>query len=306
MHVAVLLWGFTGVLGRAISVDAPVLVWYRTLFTALMMAALLFYRKQWVPIVRKDGWTLAAVGALMGLHWVCFYGSIQFGNASVALVCLSISPVFTSLVEPLVNKGRYNLVEILLGVIALVGVYLISLAQILFIKGIIFGLVAAMLASVFTILNKRVAARYPARTMVFYEMTAGWVTVSIVIAVLMISGQQSYLLSPANLSGALVLLPQGYDWLWLFVLALCCTVWAQSLALNALKVLSSFTSNLTVNLEPVYGMILAFIFYQENKELKPGFYIGVALIMVSVGLQMLRLLKPTHSPGYVAEKGGVD
>ena len=306
MHLAVLLWGFTGVLGLAISVDAPVLVWYRTLLTALFMAIIVTWRRTWVPVPRRDMWQLIVVGALMGIHWVCFYGAIKFANASIALVCLSTASVFTSLLDPLINKSKYDYREMLLGLLALLGVYLIYRTQLVFGKGIAFGVVAAILSSVFTVLNKRVAARYPARVMVFYEMSAGWVVVSLIIGVLIATNSAQYLIGGANTSGHLSLLPVGLDWLWLVVLSLCCTVWAQSLALTALKSLSSFTTTLSVNLEPIYGIILAFIFYQENQELSLGFYLGVALIILSVGLQMLLLLKPGTIKGWIKARGGVD
>lgn len=306
LHAAVLLWGFTGVLGVAISLDAPVLVWYRTLMTALFMAAILFYRRQWVRIERQDMARLILVGVLMGLHWVAFYGAIKFANASIALVCLSTASVFTSLLDPLVNKGKHQLSEVLLGLLALAGVYLIYQFQEFYAKGIAFGVAAAILSSVFTVINKGVAHKYPARTMVFYEMTAGWVFVCAALALLIGTGRIGWLISPGSHAGGLTLLPQGYDWFWLVVLSLCCTVWAQSLALNALRELSAFTVTLSVNLEPVYGIILAFLIYHENKDLSWGFYAGVGLILLTVALQMMRLLRPRLSPGFLKEKGGIE
>ncbi len=294
IHLAVLLWGFTGVLGRAISLDAPVLVWYRMLLTAIFIAVIISYRKQWVPIARKDIMQLALIGCLMGLHWVAFYGAIKFANTSIALVCLSTASIFTSLLDPIVNKGRYDIKELLLGLLALIGVYFIYRFQKMFGIGIAFGVTAAILSSVFTVLNKRIASKYPTRPMVFYEMSAGWILLSLLMPL-------QLLYKPGS-----VLLPQGMDWLWLLILSLCCTVWAQSLALSALKHISSFTATLSVNLEPVYGILLAFLFFKENKELQGGFFIGMGLICLSVLLQMLRLLKPKGvSPGYIREKGAM-
>ena len=292
IHTAVLLWGFTGVLGRAISLSAPVLVWYRMLLTAVFMAVILTYRGQWVKIARKDMIQLTLVGCLMGLHWVAFYGAIKFANASIALICLSTASIFTSLLDPWVNKGRYDIKELLLGLLALLGVYMIYRYQQVFSLGILFGVIAAVLSSVFTVLNKRVAHKYPARTMVFYEMSTGWILIS-----LLIPFQLYYATDTA-------VLPTATDWIWLVILSLCCTVWAQSLALNALKHISSFTATLSVNLEPVYGIILAFIFFEENKELNSGFFIGMSLICLSVVLQTVRVLRPA-SPGYIKEKGGI-
>ena len=314
MHLAVLLWGFTGILGRAISLDAPVLVWYRMLFTALFMAGILMYRKQWVRIERRDLVQLTIVGGLMGLHWVAFYGAIKFANISIALVCLSPASIFTSLLDPLVNKGKYDIKEMFLGSFAIVGVYLIYRFQQFFGLGIAFGIAAAILSAVFTVLNKKIANKYPARTMVFYEMSTGWVFISLLMPFVLYYMPQTKML-PASPS---IIGPDWFhnDWLWLVILSLCCTVWAQSLALNALKKLTSFTVTLSVNLEPVYGILLAFLFYNENKEiifnkgtndLNWGFLGGMGLILLSVALQMLRLLQPRFArAGYVKEKGGVD
>lgn len=297
MHVAVLLWGFTGVLGRAISLDAPVLVWYRMLLTALFMAGILYYRRLWVPITRKDMRLLALIGVLMGLHWVAFYGSIKLANISIALVCLSTASIFTPLVDPIINKGKHDAKELLLGSLAIIGVYLIYQFQQFYGWGILAGVLAALLSSVFTVLNKQIAARYPARTMVFYEMTTGWVFITLLMPILYYYKPETVFLPHVT-----DLFSKNWmynDWIWLIVLSLCCTVWAQSLALNALKRLTSFTATLSVNLEPVYGILLAFLFYNENRDiifingtsqLNSGFLAGMGLILLSVILQMGRLL----------------
>ena len=314
MHLAVLLWGFTGVLGKAISLDSPVLVWYRMWLTALFMAVILIYRKQWVPVRRDDIRKLATVGCLICLHWVAFYAAIKFANISVALVCLSTAGIFTSIVDPWVNEGKHDLKEILLGLLAIIGVYLIYRYQVSFGVGIVFGVVAAILSSVFTILNKKIAHHYPARIMVFYEMTTGFVFISLLLPVVFHYAPQMrfWPRSPDLYSAGWA----GNDWLWIVILSLCCTVWAQSLALSALKQLTSFTATLSVNLEPVYGILLAFLFYNENREiiflkgtsqLNTGFILGMGLILLSVVLQMLRLLRPgKSSPGFIREKGGID
>ncbi len=314
MHLAVLLWGFTGVLGRAISLTAPVLVWYRMLMTAVFMAVILVYRKQWIKPQPRDMRQLAIIGSLMGLHWVAFYGAIQLANISIALVCLSTASVFTSLLDPLVNKGKHDVQEMMLGCLAIVGVYLIYRFQQFYGAGIACGVTAAILSSVFTVLNKKISNKYPSRTMVFYEMAAGWLFISLLMPVLFhYAPQTNFLPSSPNIFSTAWL---HNDWLWLILLSLCCTVWAQSLALNALKRLSSFTVTLSVNLEPVYGILLAFLFYNENKEiifnkgtqdLNWGFISGMGLILLSVALQMLRLLKPKFATaGYIKEKGGID
>lgn len=302
MHLAVLLWGFTGVLGRAITLDAVVLVWYRMLLTAAFMAVILWYRKQWVPIARKDIKPLLVIGSLIAIHWVAFYGSIKLANASIALVCLSTASIFTSLTEAIMQRKKPDGVEVGIGLLAIAGVAVMyflpanhqeAAVPVLPNRnlGIVLGVAAAAISAVFTVLNKRVANRYPARTLVFYEMSTGWLLICLFLP------WHSYT------SAVVHWLPIGWDWLWLLVLSLCCTVWAQSLALQALKHISSFTSTLSVNLEPLYGIALAFLFFQENNELSTGFYLGMMLILLSVLWQMLRVLRPKN---YIADKSGID
>ncbi|MBS1614622.1 MAG: DMT family transporter [Bacteroidetes bacterium] len=313
MHAAVLLWGFTGVLGRAITLDFPILVWWRMLLTAFFIAIIISWRRHWLSVARKDQARLVLVGILMGIHWVAFYGAIKFANASVALVCLSTASIFTSLFDPFINDSRWNLRELGIGMLALGGVAVMYLlddapngAGPLREAGILLGIVAAIISSIFTVLNKSIAAKYPARLMVFWEMSSGWVFISLAIGVALAAGGERYLLNPSH--SHLQFLPiDAWDWLWVVVLALCCTVWAQSLALTALKKLSAFTSTLSVNLEPVYGILLAFLIFKENRELGAGFYIGLSLILLSVVLQMgLMLHQNRSSQSIIQDRGGMD
>jgi len=299
MHLAVLLWGFTGVLGRAISLDAPILVWYRMLLTAIFVAVIIYVRKEWVTIPRKHLMLMALIGILMGLHWVAFYGSIKLANVSIALVCLSTASIFTPLVDPIINRGKHDFKELLLGSLAIIGVYLIYRFQQFYGWGILAGIIAALLSSVFTVFNKQIAAKYPARTMVFYEMSTGWAFITLLVPIYLVYKPETSLMPLVSSDWV------HNDWIWLVVLSLCCTVWAQSLSLNALKKLSSFTATLSVNLEPVYGILLAFVFYNENREiifidgtekLNGGFLAGMGLILLSVVLQMLRVLLPGYLP----------
>ncbi|MCB0701060.1 MAG: EamA family transporter [Chitinophagaceae bacterium] len=296
MHLAVVLWGFTGVLGKEITLGAPMQVWYRMLLTALFMAAFVQFRKEWVPIPKKDKWRLAYIGCLMALHWVAFFGAIKLANVSIALVCMSTAGIFTSLFDPFVNDTKHNVPELLIGLLGIVGVYLIYQFQQMYALGVLSGLTAAILAAWFTVLNKKITSKYPSRTLVFYEMGTGWILLNILIPIYILYSHE-----PVQL------LPQNWDWLWLIILSLCCTVWAQYLALNALKHISSFTSSLSVNLEPVYGILLAFAIYHEYEMLHKWFYLGMALILFSVVLQMLRVLRPDKKPtSYIKEKAGID
>ncbi|WP_190277346.1 DMT family transporter [Taibaiella lutea] len=286
IHLAVLLWGFTGILGKAISLSAPVLVWYRMLITAGILAIILTNRGDWIKIIRKDLVRIIGIGVMYAIHWVAFYASIKYSNASIAMVCLATASVFTALLDPLLNKGKFNYIEIFLSFIAIAGVYCIyalqphatngSAGMVHFEWGVILGVIAAIISAIFTVLNKPLAEKYQPRTIVFYEMTIGLIFLS-VLAPFYIYNQGE----------TLQLLPQGWDYLWIFLLSYCCTVWGQSLAMSALKHLSAFTITLSVNLEPVYGIILAFLIYKENNQLGYGFYIGMGFIFMSLMLQIL-------------------
>jgi drug/metabolite transporter (DMT)-like permease len=288
IHLAVLLWGFTGILGKAISLSAPVLVWYRMLVTAIILGIIISKRGDWVKIVRKDMVRITGIGMMYAVHWVAFYASIKFANASIAMVCLATASVFTALIDPFLNKGKFNYVEIFLSFIAVAGVYCIYALQprlgtgthpmVNFELGILLGVIASIISAIFTVLNKPLAEKYAPRTLVFYEMSTGFVFLC--------------LLAPFYLytHPAEILLPQRWDYLWIFLLSYCCTVWGQSLAMSALKRLSAFTITLSVNLEPVYGIILAFLIYKENDQLGYGFYIGMSLIFLSLLFQVIIIL----------------
>ncbi len=293
MHLAVLLWGFTGVLGRAIALDASVLVWYRMLLTGVFMFVILTYRQQWVSVEKKDLKSMTWIGVLIALHWVAFYGAIKLANASIALICLSTASIFTTLFDAMKNKNKIDPKELGIGALALLGVFIMYVipeikhlhSSIAFVDplphrniGILSGVIAAILSAAFTVLNKNIAPKYPSRVLVFYEMGTGWLLLCLLLPLHLYFVPRSKLL------------PSSMDWLWLVILSLCCTVWAQSLALNALKKISSFTATLSVNLEPLYGIALAFLLFKENKELHLGFFIGMSIILLSVMLQTKRML----------------
>lgn len=288
IHLAVLLWGFTGVLGKAISLSAPVLVWYRMILTAAIIAVIISQRREWVTFERKDLKRTVGIGMMYAVHWVAFYASIKYANASIAMVCLATASVFTALLDPLLNKGRFNTIEILLSFVAVAGVFCIYALQpddhdqkhamVNFELGVVLGVIASVISAIFTVLNKPLAEKYPPRTLVFYEMTSGLIFLSA--------------LAPFYLSQHpdVIILPQGMDYLWIFLLSYCCTVWGQSLAMSALKKLSAFTITLSVNLEPVYGIILAFLIFKENDQLGPGFYLGMGLIFASLMMQVILIV----------------
>ncbi|MBP6456644.1 MAG: EamA family transporter [Chitinophagaceae bacterium] len=270
MHFAVFLWGFTGVLGRVIELQAFPLVLYRMLLSAICFFIILYFQKKLIPISRKEIIRFSVIGSVIAIHWCCFYGSIKFANASIALVCLSTAGIFTAIIEPLVMKTKFEPKQLTTGFIALLGMYFIYKFEFEYATGIILGIIAALLSTIFTIMNKKIINHYEAKNVAFYEIGFGFL-----FLLLLLPLYQNYF---PTVSFA----PTLNDWFWLFILSFFCTVLGQSFALEALKKISSFTAVLLVNLEPVYGIILAILIYKENKELGWGFVLGILLIAFSV------------------------
>ena len=278
LHVAVFLAGFTAILGKLITLHEGMLVWYRMLITAVTLMALLYFKKELQRLSLKNIFKIFSVGAIVALHWLTFYGSIKYSNVSVSLTCLSAIGFFTAFLDPIIMRRRIDITEVFLGMLAIAGIYLIFDFYPQYKLGILFGIISAMLASLFPILNKNLLKEFSPKTVTLYEMSGG------VIALIFIL--PFYLkLFPAE-----YYFPTISDWLWLLVLSWLCTVFAFILSLNALKKVSPFTANLAYNLEPVYGIILAFIIFKENKYLSAGFYYGLGLILLAVILQMLRVV----------------
>jgi drug/metabolite transporter (DMT)-like permease len=279
LHIAVFLAGFTAILGKLIGLNEGLLVWYRLLITVLTLLLILFFKKQLQRVALKDILQMGGVGIVVAVHWVTFYGSIKYANVSVALVCFSASGFFTAFFEPLIFKRKIQIAEVVLGMLAIAGIYIIFEFHPQFKVGIIFGILSAVAASVFPIFNKKLLTRFTPNTLTLYELGGGFLLLSLLVPFYL----QQF---PAN-----YYLPTNWDWIWLLVLAWLCTVLCFDLQLNALKKISPFTANLTYNLEPVYGIVLAFIFFNENKLFNGHFYIGVGLILLAVVVQMGRLLK---------------
>ena len=278
LHIAVFLAGFTAILGKLITLHEGMLVWYRMLITVITLLAFLYFRKELKIIPLKSTFKFFGVGAIVALHWVTFYGSIKYSNVSVSLTCLSAIGFFTAFLDPIIMKRRIDIIEIFLGLLAIAGIYLIFDFYPEYKMGILFGIISAMLASLFPIFNKNLLQQFSSKTVTLYEMGGGLIALTFIMPLYLI-------LFPAE-----YYLPTATDWLWLLVLAWLCTVFTFILALNALKKISPFTANLAYNLEPIYGIILAFIIFKENKYLSAGFYYGLSLIMLAVVLQMIRVV----------------
>jgi drug/metabolite transporter (DMT)-like permease len=277
LHFAILLAGFTGILGRLITLNEGLLVWYRLLISSVTMWILFSLTKKLQRISITDILKLSGIGFLTALHWVCFYGSIKYANVSVALVCFSAVGFFTALFEPLFFQKKINLVEVLLGLIVIAGIYVIFHFDPKYKTGIILGVICAVLLAIVVIVIRQFVQRINSQTLLTYQLSGGLITLSLLMPFYLRRFPTSYII------------PNFSDWLWLLVLAWFCSVLAFQFSVNALKKLTAFTVNLSFNLEPVYGILLAFAIYHENIELGWSFFAGLGLIILALCLQMWRV-----------------
>lgn len=283
MHVAVLLAGFTGVLGRLISLNEGLIVWYRLLITAVTLWVLFYATKRIQKISFKNILYLTGVGFISALHWVFFYAAIKYGNVSIALVCFSVISFFSAVLEPLINRVRINRLELLFGCMNVLGIWLIFHFDATYKTGIALGLVAAFLGALFPILLKLKLHIINIQTVLTWQMTGGFVTLSLIMPL--------YLKAFPVAS----VLPSLADFLWLLVLAWLCSVVAFQFSMSALKKLSAFTVNLSYSMEPVYGIVMAFALFKENQVLNKGFYLGTAVILSTLVLHMILLRRKGSS-----------
>ncbi|MBK9013395.1 MAG: EamA family transporter [Saprospiraceae bacterium] len=271
LHIAVFLWGFTAILGDLIQLSALALVWWRVLITSISVLFLLRNGLKIKHLSRRNLVQFGFVGVLTGLHWVTFYGAIKLSNASITLVCMATCAFFTSLIEPLLLRKKMNWTEIFIGFLIVPGMVLIvQNVEVKMHAGIVVGLLSSLLAALFSTLNKKWIDNAEPLPITLIEMSSAWLFLSAVLPFFFQAEPNA------------ILLPSAKDFALLLVLSLLCTTLTWVLALRAMKHLTAFTSNLTVNLEPVYGIFLAWLLLGDQKELSPGFYWGVSMILLVV------------------------
>jgi len=278
LHISVFLAGFTGILGVLIHLNEMTLVWYRIMITVVSLSVLFALTKKSTRIPKQQAVRFFLIGTLIALHWVAFYGSIKLSNVSIGLVCFSATGLFTALLEPLLVTKKLQWVELGLGLLSLLGIYLIFHFDERYQTGILVGIISAFLAALFSVLNKKQVADAEPTVMMLYELTGGLVILTLLMPVYAFFFPETSIV------------PTLSDWGWLLVLSWLCTIVAMQLMLDSLKKVSAFTQNLSLNLEPVYAIIMAFILFDENKYLSSSFYFGVGLIILSVVLQMARMM----------------
>jgi len=273
IHIAVILFGFTAILGDLIQLPAVILVWWRVLITSVSLLFFIQFGKSLIQIPKKQIRSYIIIGILIGLHWICFYGAIKLSNASIALVCMSTTSLFTSIIEPIFFRTKVNKLELILAASVIPGMLLIvNNIHTEYITGVWVGLASALLAAIFSSLNKVHIKGADPYSISFIELSSAWLMISLLLGVMWIFGYQTDTFLP----------PSTSDWVYLIILALLCTTLAQVLTLKSLHHLSAFAVNLVINLEPVYGILMAIFILNDHKELSPMFYLGGGIILLSV------------------------
>jgi len=287
LHLIVLVWGFTGILGREISLGPVLLVWWRVLIAVVTIAILVAVSSTSVRSDKRALMRFAGVGLLTAAHWVCFFASIKYSKISVALVVLSTSAFFVSIIHPVLKREAPKRYEMFLGIIVIAGIFLIFKFESQYTVGILLSLLAAFLAALFSTLNARLVATYQPTQMAFWEMLFAWLGLTIYIA---FSGEGGHLLE----------LPELRDLQLLSVLGVLCTGVAFIVSIRVMRVLSPFTCALAINMEPVYTIVIALYLYGSDEYMSPEFYLGGLVIVSTLFLDTWlkrRQMKAARSDG---------
>ena len=280
LHFIVFIWGFTAILGALISIDAVPLVWYRMLIAVVFIALYFLARRISFKVEKRALLKFAISGIIIAVHWITFFKAIKVSNVSVALVTMSTGAFFASLIEPFFFKRKIKSIEILLGLLVIVGLYIIFNFESQYTLGIVYALISAFLSALFAVLNGLFIKKYNANIISFYQLLFG------------VLGVTLYLLVTQKFSADFFLLSTN-DWLYLLVLSSICTAYAFIASVQVMKYLTPYTVMLTINLEPVYAIILALIIFGEKEEMNTEFYYGAFIVLLVVLLN--GVLKNTAS-----------
>ncbi|HCO20014.1 MAG: DMT family transporter [Cloacibacterium normanense] len=266
LHLIVFLWGFTAILGKLIHANAEVLVFYRMLFASVFLYLFIrIIKKDSIKVSKKLLLKLVGIGSLMAFHWLFFFSSIKVSNVSIALSCLGTSTLFAALLEPLIFKRKIDLSEIVMGIVIVICISLIFKVEFQYKLGIIYGLICALLGTIFSVFNGKLYGKTSSGNIIFYEIFGGFLVISLYYV---FSGQISQISEISYRDLALLTL-----------LASVFTAYPMFESVNLMKYISPFTLILTVNLEPIYGIILAFFIFGESEKMSAVFY-GASLVMI--------------------------
>jgi drug/metabolite transporter (DMT)-like permease len=277
LHAVILIWGFTGILGKLITVSSISIVWYRTLIAFLSIVVFLVIRKQNLLVSSSTALKYLGVGIIVALHWVFFFEALKVSTVSVTLATLASATLFTSLLEPLFFRKKVVLYEMLFGVLVIIGLVLIFNFETEYTLGIMYSLFSAFCASLFTTINGIFVSKGGIPTRItMYEMAGSVIIISVYLA----------LNGTLNMH-TLSLMNNGMDVFWmdltyLLILAIVCTAIAFVVSVDVMKKLTPFTVSISINMEPIYSIILALIIFGESEKMSVGFYFGAGLVMATI------------------------
>lgn len=269
LHVIVFIWGFTAILGKLISLEALDLVWYRMLFASVIMTFVVLFNKEKIKVPFNVLIGFIVSGIIIAAHWLTFYQAIKVSNVSITLACLSTGAFFASILEPIFYKRSVIWYELLFGIIVVVGLGIIFNVETKYTSGIYLAVTSAFLSALFSVINGKYAKEYDPNIISLYELSSGVFFISI------------YLFFAGSFTPAFFALSVN-DLIWLFLLSSICTAYAFSASVKVMKFLSPFTVMLTINLEPIYGIILALLIFDDTEEMTPLFYVGALIILATV------------------------
>lgn len=273
LHFIVMIWGVTAILGLLISLPSLELVFYRTLIAAVGVAMVAFLRKKDLRVSIPELLKILGVGVLISLHWIFFFWSARVSTASVCLAGMATTSLWTAFVEPLINRTKIKWYEVALGLMVISGLLVIFQFESGYWLGLSMALISALLSALFSVFNGRLTMRHSPYQITFYEMGA-----ASLFALLFLPIYAEFLTDGRPIQWAW----KGNDWFWMLILSGVCTVYAFSVSVELMKRLSVFTLNLTINLEPVYGIVLAVLVFGEKEKMTPQFYLGTLIILISV------------------------
>jgi len=269
LHLIVFIWGFTAILGALISIDSVPLVWYRMLLAVVFVFVYFVIKKRRFAIDRKSLFKFILTGVIIALHWIAFFEAIKVSTVSIALVAMSTGAFFTSLIEPIFFKRRISKIEIVLGLIVIAGLYVIFSFESQYYLGILYALAASLLSAVFSVLNGLFVKKNDAEVISFYQLLfgAGFVTLFLFLT-------DSFSVEFFTLTSS--------DWFYLIILSSICTAYAFVMSIKVMKYLTPYTVILTMNLEPVYAIILALLIFGDKEKMNPEFYYGAFIVLFVV------------------------
>ncbi|MDH5474982.1 MAG: DMT family transporter [Cyclobacteriaceae bacterium] len=274
LHFLVLIWGFTAILGLLITIPAVEVVFYRTLIAAITIGVWIFIiKKRTSQPNYKSIIKILLTGLIIAGHWILFFWSAKVSNASVCLAGLSTTTLWTSFIEPMIFKRKIKFYEVLLGLVIISGLYVIFRFEFNHQLGLIMGIGSALLAALFSVINGKFAKKHDPYHITFYEMLGACIGTALFLP---------FYMSYFSENGQLQLGLDWNDFSYLLILSLVCTVYAFSASVELLKRITVFMSNLTINLEPVYGIILALLFFGEKEKMGSGFYLGTSIIVIAI------------------------